>query len=73
MQNVERTQGQVLHVGKLCIFVTPDGRLVTGMGNCRYTINQVEAKAMLDNLFTLASQFANHEVAASNGSVPALQ
>ena len=73
MQNVERTQGQVLHVGKLCIFVTPDGRLVTGTGNCRCTVNQAEAKAMLDNLFTLASQFATRGLAASNGSVPALQ
>lgn len=73
MQNVERTQGQVVHVGKLCIFVTPEGRLVTGMGNCRCTVNQAEAKDMLDNLFALASQFATHALTASNGSVPALQ
>ncbi len=72
MIDIQRTQGQVQHVGKLCIYATPDGRLVMPMGNSRVTVSQAEAKAMLDNLFILASHFANHAVTASNGNVPAL-
>lgn len=70
MQGIERTQGQVQHVGSFRLYVTPDGKLVMPMGNSRVTVSQVEAKAMLDNLFILATQFANHVTPASNGSIP---
>jgi len=48
-----------------------DGKLIVPMGNHRVAVGQAEAKAMLDNLFILASQFANHAVTASNGNVSA--
>ncbi|MGH2497127.1 MAG: hypothetical protein ACRDIV_20715 [Ktedonobacteraceae bacterium] len=68
MNGIEKTQGQVQHVGSFRIYVTPDGKLVMPMGNGRVTVNQAEAKAMLDNLFMLASQFASHVATASNGA-----
>jgi hypothetical protein len=71
MTGIEQAQGKVNHVGKLCIYVTPDGKLIAPMGSCRVSVSQAEAKAMLDNLFIQASQFASHAVTASNGNVPA--
>lgn len=71
MIDIQPTNGRVNHVASLRIYVSPDGKLVMPMGSNRVTVSQAEAKAMLDNLFILASQFANHVVTASNGNVPA--
>jgi hypothetical protein len=73
MTSIEKTQGPVQHVGSLRIYVTVDGKLIVPMGNHRVAVGQAEAKAMLDNLFILASQFASHVVTANNGNAPALK
>ena len=39
----------------------------------RCSVDQPEAKTMLDNLFALATRFANHVLAASKCNIPALQ